>query len=56
MNWAAKILLIGILAIASISVMGAAIAIAAPYIATLIILWLAGKFLLSWFPSQEPED
>jgi hypothetical protein len=55
MNWAARILLVGILAIASISMLGAAIAIAAPYIAALIVLWGVGKLLTMWFP-MNPED
>lgn len=45
MMWAARILLVGILAIASITILGSAIAFAAPYIAALLVLWGIGKLI-----------
>lgn len=45
MIWLARVLLIGILALASISLLGAAIAFAAPYLAAIIVLWLIGAGL-----------
>jgi hypothetical protein len=42
---AARILLIGILALASISLLGTIIAFVAPYIAALIVLWIVGAVI-----------
>lgn len=55
MNWAARILLIGVLALAAISLISAAIVFAAPYLAALTVLILVGKALWNALESS-PED
>jgi F0F1-type ATP synthase assembly protein I len=49
--WAARILLVGILAIASISIVGTAIAMASPYIAALLVLWTIGWVIYKIIPT-----
>lgn len=53
MMWAARILLVGILAIATVSLLASAIAFASPYIAAIIVMWVIGKALLSFLEREE---
>lgn len=46
MMWAARILLVGILALATISLLASAIAFAAPYLAAIVVLWFLGWVIL----------
>lgn len=46
MNWAARVLVTGILAVIAVVLVASAISIAAPYLALGLVLWLFGKALL----------
>jgi len=54
--WAARILLVGILVIASIAILSTAIAFAAPYLAALVILWGLGKWCLNKLQDTKPPE
>lgn len=45
MMWAARILLVGVLAVAAISLIATAIVFAAPYIAALVVLLAVGAII-----------
>lgn len=52
---AVRILFIGILAIATVSLLGAAIAIGAPYLAAIVVLWIIGAFIYRKVEGPNPD-
>jgi hypothetical protein len=54
--WAARILLLGILALAAIAILSQAIVFAAPYLAALIVLSVAGIVIYAILEDSEPKD
>lgn len=54
MSWAARILLVGILVITIISLISVAITFAAPYLAAIIVLFVAGKWLMNTLDRKDP--
>lgn len=55
MTWAARILLVGVLALAAISVLSAAIAFAAPYLAAVLVLFVVGTWLLRKLDTEDSQ-
>lgn len=54
MNWIVRILLVGILATAMVSLLAMAISFAAHYIATIIIVFVIGRWLYSKIDLPDP--
>ena len=54
MTWIARILLVGVLAIAAIVLISTAIAFAAPYLAALLVLAAVGRYLFHLLDAKPP--